>query len=85
MQKTFRGHNVQIIEERVSMSERDVNKYYYELRHDDYDWSRPATVELSVGCNSWGTMVSDTPIDLGKDDYLEIKEDESLLFVDAEE
>lgn len=56
--------------------------YAYQLRHGD-DWGIPETLELFVGSNFYGTLLSKEVIDLSNGGYIEInkkdKEEFALL------
>lgn len=52
----FRGYEGYIVESRVKPLERKEGYHYYELRHEDDDWSQPCTIEDFVFVNFWGTI-----------------------------
>jgi hypothetical protein len=66
---------------RIPKEKRDPNRYYYELRHADNDWSCPITVEKAVLVNFWGTLISDKPYSLNDGGYYSLSEDEVDEFV----
>lgn len=59
----FRGHDCYITDERIKQADRKDNLFYYELRHDDEDWSQPCTIEDFVLVNFWGTICFKSSID----------------------
>lgn len=59
---TFRGVEGYITDRRIK-SERRSDLFYYELRHDDEDWSQPCTIEDYVVVNHWGTICFKESID----------------------
>ena len=63
-----------ITEFRVDRSQDTLDKYLYDIRHADDHWFDPATVEDNVVVNWFGTIITFSPIDLGPDKYLEIKD-----------
>lgn len=63
-------------DKRIPKAERDPNKFYYELRHADNDWSVPITVEKNVLVNFWGTLISDKPYPLNDGGFHSLTEDE---------
>ena len=57
------------------------NMYYYQIRHDELDWTKPVTIEEVVVCNYLATMVTRKPqliIDktMKKDGYFNINKAE---------
>lgn len=63
-----------VSEYRVDHNTDTEGKYLYDIRHTDEDWCDPATVEDNVVVNWFGTIITFSPIDLGPDKYLEIKD-----------
>lgn len=63
-----------ITEFRVDRSRDTEGKNLYDIRHSDEDWCDPATVKDNVVVNWFGTIITFSPIDLGHDKYLEIKD-----------
>ena len=51
-----------IREGRIKREERYDDFHYYDMRHDDNDWSEPITIEKAVGVNFFGTLVTNKPI-----------------------
>lgn len=49
---------------RISMKDRDPELFYYEMRHGDLDWSTPVDIEEQVAVNFFGTLVTETPLEL---------------------
>lgn len=79
----FRGQEVEVYEGRF-WEERLPNKFYYDMRHGDSDWSMPITIEKWVCVNYWGLLITDTPLDLGSEDCLELTVEEGELFSGVE-
>ncbi len=80
----FRGIPVEVIQARVR--ERDVSRYYYEIRAGDDGWASNATLEEKVAVNFWGTLISSQPIDFQGDDYVELTDGEMrTLLVEQED
>lgn len=72
-----------VVDRRISQSERDEALFYYELRHDEADWTEPVTIEKNaVFVNFWGTLVTSEPLHFGKADYIELSKVDALVLVD---
>ena len=52
----FRGYEGYITESRIKPQDRKEDLFYYELRHEDDDWSEPCTIDDFVWVNFWGTI-----------------------------
>jgi hypothetical protein len=77
----FRGVPViHVTSSRIRQEQRDMDLFYYNLRHAEEDWSEPVTVEPYVLVNYFGTIVTTEPIPFESDDhgnaYLEITDEE---------
>ena len=57
--------------------------YCYDLRGSDYDPGEPVYVEDWVGVNHAGAVILAEPLDLPKEGYLRLTEEEGLNFVDG--
>ena len=57
----FRGYDCELIRDRIRPIDTP-GKYVYNIRHDDNE--QPCTLEQHVQVNYWGTLISDTEIDL---------------------
>ena len=55
--------------------------YCYDLRGSDYDPGDPIYVEDRVGVNHAGSVILAEPLDLSKEGYLRLTEEEGLNFV----
>ena len=55
--------------------------YCYDLRGSDYDPGDPIYVEDQVGVNHAGSVILAEPLDLSKEGYLRLTEEEGLNFV----
>lgn len=51
-------------------------KYFYEVRHDDEDWSCPCQVAKGILVNFYGTLITDEPMPLDKDGKLQLDDDD---------
>lgn len=82
-QANFRGSNVLYMDARPS---KDLPKYlyYYACRHGEWEDPYPSTIESNVLVNFAGTIVSGKEIDLGKDKYIELTEDEASSLTNSE-
>lgn len=82
-QCVFRGHNVLYLDARLS---KGLPKFlhYYECRHGEWEDPYPSTIENNVLVNFAGTIVSGKEIDLGKDEYIELTEDEATSLTNSE-
>lgn len=82
-QCVFRGLNVLYLDARPS---KDLPKYlyYYACRHGEWGDPYPSTIENRVRVNFAGTVVSGKEIDLGKDEYIELTEDEATSLTNSE-
>lgn len=50
---------------RIPKKDRDPKLYYYEMRHNGYDWTQPIEIEQCVVyVNYLGTLVTNRPLDL---------------------
>lgn len=49
---------------RVPVKDRDPELFYYEMRHGDLDWSTPVDIEERVVVNFFGTLTTNTPLEL---------------------
>lgn len=58
---------------RVDISTLPINFYRYNLRGSDYDPGRPISVELNVGVNHAGTILSPNPIKLPDSGYKRLR------------
>ena len=67
------GKPILVLEGRIPHEDRNNVLHYYELRHSDDDWSRPATLEKSVIVDFFGTLISKEAIEVG--DYIDLYED----------
>ncbi len=65
---------------RLRVEEIPEGYYAYQLRHAD-DWGIPETIEVFVGSNFYGTLLSRTRIDLGLSNYLEITKEDKEAFM----
>ncbi|OGP23904.1 MAG: hypothetical protein A2X99_05740 [Deltaproteobacteria bacterium GWB2_55_19] len=73
---------IEICEDRrIPDAARDPKLHYYELRHGDCDWATPCTIEKRVFVNFWGTIATSKEINLGKDGYIILDDEEGDLFV----
>ena len=65
---------------RIRQEQREIDLFYYDIRHAEEDWSEPVTVEPHVLVNHFGTIVTTKPISFEPDDdgnaYLEITNEE---------
>ena len=60
----FRGVPViHVTSAHIRQDEREVDLYYYDIRHSDQDWSDPVTIEPFVMVNHFGTIVTTEPIE----------------------
>jgi len=50
--------------------------YRYEVRHDDDCMGDPCQIAKGIMVNHWGTLISNKPIDLDGDGYLDIDPEE---------
>ena len=57
----FRGYNCELTRDRIRPIDV-LGKYVYNIRHDDNE--QPCILEQHVQVNYWGTLISDTEIDL---------------------
>lgn len=72
----FRGKEVLFTNLRIE-GELPKGLYQYQIRHDDMDFQKPATLENTVKVNYYGTLLSRELIALGEEGYLELTEEES--------
>lgn len=57
----FRGYDCELTRDRIRPTDVP-GKYVYNIRHDDNE--QPCVLEQYVRVNYWGTLISDTEIDL---------------------
>ena len=46
------------------------NKFVYEIRYTELDWSKPETIEKSVCFNFYGTLISDKELEFNGQDFI---------------
>lgn len=79
----FRGVTVkEVTTLRIGKEEREEGLHYYGIRHSDTNFMEPATVEQEVIVNHLGTIVTEEPLDLGEDGYIELADKEAQLILD---
>lgn len=49
---------------RIPTKNRNPELYYYEMRHDDLDWTVPIEIRKNVLVNFLGTLVTKAPLEL---------------------
>lgn len=65
----FKGQKVHITLERIPESERDAEKFYYEIKADDENPSIPILIQEEVDEPFWGTMITEEEFELNQGDY----------------
>jgi hypothetical protein len=66
------GKPVLYVDMRIDPNSLPPGLYTYDLRHSDDDWSQPATLEKQVTVNYFGTVISQSEMQL--DGFLQINE-----------
>lgn len=69
-----RVHSISI--SRVNKKEQNKDLYYYEIRHSDGDFIKPATLEKQVQVNYLATLVTFEPINFSGKGYVELGKEE---------
>lgn len=55
---------------RIPAKDRDPKLYYYEIRHDESDWTEPVEIGNDITVNFMGTLITNAPLEL-TDGFLE--------------
>lgn len=75
----FKGQKVGITTDRIEASDREADKYYYEMRRDEDQPHVPYMIEDSVDEDAfWGTMVTEEPFEFNQGDYHSLTEELGL-------
>ncbi len=61
---------------RVDLDTVPKGYFRYEVREDDYGNGDPCQIARSIMVNHWGTLITNKPIDLDGDGYLDIDPEE---------
>lgn len=79
---TFKGQEAYISDMQIPSEERLPSLHYYEIRHSDEDFYEPATVEIRVSVNFFGTLATKQPLEFAdpKDPFISLSEEESEEF-----
>lgn len=75
------GIHLALCDHRIKSSQRLEKYHYYEVRYSDYSDMIPVSIEQAVGVNFYGTIISDQPLDLGDDGYINISKSSSIEHV----
>lgn len=78
----FQNANISVVRKRIPQEHRDRKKWYYEVRYEESDKSRPFAVESVVRENFWGMVVADRAIAISEGCYLRLPETQRQRFVE---
>jgi hypothetical protein len=79
----FKGVRVQFTRDRIEEDDRDLDKFYYEIQHDDERTYLPIKLEAEVTQDFWGTMIADEEIEFNNGDFHSLTEDLGLKIAKA--
>ncbi|KEO84835.1 LPD28 domain-containing protein [Tumebacillus flagellatus] len=79
----FKGVRVQFTRDRIDVDDRDPDKFYYEIQHDDVRTHLPIKFEEEVDEDFWGTMIADEEIEFNNGDFHALSEDLGLKIAKA--
>lgn len=68
-----------VCDSRIPESMKNPKLHYYEVRHNDMDWSEPETLETCVTVNFWGTVITTRPVNFNQDGYYQLSSYEKEL------
>jgi len=60
-------------DERISVNKAPAGyPYMYHLRHDEENWNRPISIENFVFVNFFGTIFTNKPLNIDRNDYIDV-------------
>lgn len=71
-----KGIECEFYDIRIDRDSVPKEKYFYEVRHDDEDWSYPCQVAEGILVNFYGTLIADQPMPLDEDGKLQLDDDD---------
>lgn len=71
-----KGIECEFYDIRIDRDSVPKEKYFYEVRHDDEDWSYPCQVAEGILVNFYGTLIADQPMPLDENGKLQLGDDD---------
>lgn len=71
-----KGIECEFYDIRIDRDSVPKEKYFYEVRHDDEDWSYPCQVAKGILVNFYGTLIADQPMPLDENGKLQLGDDD---------
>lgn len=77
---SWREKQYEFFDDRILRATVPEGKYVYEIADGD-SYGEPSRIRPFIVVNFFGTLISDEPLDFGKDDVIWISEEDDFYFI----